>query len=103
MKFGITEIATSRKQMKSLIASRAYELFHVYAANSPATDLAVVGRFTIGLEDGNHVDLDFTARFVVVLDDSDADTKFQSVQVWTDPTEMKAAYGRAKETLGTRE
>jgi len=49
--------------------------------------------------DGNHVNVDFTARFIVTSSSPGSDTKVKFVQVWTDPTKMKAAQKRAEEAL----
>ncbi|KAL9624461.1 MAG: hypothetical protein Q9160_001424 [Pyrenula sp. 1 TL-2023] len=95
------EIATSRENNHPATASRAHHLFHISAANSPATDVVVLGKFDIGLKDGNSVDFDFTARFVVAVGAHDEEEhKLQYVQVWTDPTKMIAAFRKAEETLG---
>lgn len=97
-----TEIAASREKNHPAIASRSHQFSRIYAANSPATDLVVLGSFTIGLKGGNSVTLDFTARFVVAAGQGGEEDKFQYVQVWTDPTEMKAAFRKAEETLAKK-
>jgi hypothetical protein len=93
------EIAASRKNNSPIIASRSHQLHRVYVAESPATDLVVLGNFRIDLKDGNYVSIDFTARFVVVTGDREQEARFQFVQVWTDPTDMKVAFEKAKSTL----
>lgn len=104
------EIAASRETNHPAIASRSHRLFRVYAANSPATELVVLGRFEIWLKDGTGVGLDFTARFVVAdtanpeqgieEENSKREVRFSYVQAWTDPTEMIKAFQRASENLG---
>jgi hypothetical protein len=71
----------------------------VFASDSPATDLMVLGIFTIQLSDGSSTKMDFTARFVI--NELGPDTKLQSVQVWTDPTTMNAAFERAATAANT--
>lgn len=88
-----SEIAASRQNNSPLIVSRAHNLAKVFASNSPATDVLVLGTFTIELKDGSRTRFDFTARFVASSSTSDA--KLRMVQVWTDPTAMKAAFERA--------
>jgi hypothetical protein len=94
-----TAIAASRQQNSPVIESRSHELFRVYAADSPATDLVVLGRFEIRLKDGNTVHLDFTARFIVAQAASEGEAKLQLVRVWTEDTGMKAAIEKATATL----
>jgi hypothetical protein len=90
-----SEIASSREHNNPLIASRAHELRRVFCANSPASDLLVIGMFKIDLKDGQSVEIDFNTRFVVdQVEDRVARLKF--VQVWTDPTDMMAAMEKAK-------
>jgi hypothetical protein len=73
-------------------------LKHVFANNSPATDLVVLGNFTIGLKDDSKTTFDFTARFIVEISKPDNGPRFRFVRVWTDPTEMKAAFEKAAAT-----
>jgi hypothetical protein len=84
-----------------MVASRAHQLVRIYVANSPATDLVVLGNFKIGLKDGNSVEFDFTARFVVSAPGTGG--KFQYVEVWTDGTVMQEAVEKARQTLATGE
>jgi hypothetical protein len=62
----------------------------------------VLGKFEIGLKDGNAVPLDFTARFRIASGPGD-EAKLEHVQVWTDPTEMQAAFEKATQTLAGKE
>lgn len=59
----------------------------------------VLGKFEIGLKDGNSVDLEFTARFVVAEEEG----RLQSVEVWTDSQATKAAFEKATQTLAAKE
>jgi hypothetical protein len=79
-------------------------LHRVYVADMPATDFVVLGSFHINLKDGNHVKFDFTARFVVAREAlPEGDVRLQSVQVWTDPTDMVAAIKTATATLAAQQ
>ena len=97
-----TEISACREKNHPATASHSHELVRIYATNSPASDLLVLGSFRIGLKDGNHVDLDFTARFVTNAGQGEEE-RLQFVQVWTDPTDMIKAYEKASETLAAQE
>jgi hypothetical protein len=103
----VIAIARSRKNPSPLVTSRAHQLFRVYAADSPATDIVVLGKFIISLKDSNIVHLDFTARIITTNSTSDEEPRFQSLQVWTDPTDMTAAMSKAKASFaaenGTKE
>jgi hypothetical protein len=96
------EIAASREHNSPVVASRSHRLLRVYVAEIPAIDLVVLGSFRISLKDGNHVSIDFTARFVVATGNSEREARLQLVQVWTDPTDMKAASETAMETLAAQ-
>jgi len=83
--------------------SRSHNLFQVFAADSPARDLVVLGNFDIALKDGNNVRFDFTARFIVVPGEGEQQAAFRLAQVWTDPTDMIAAFKKATETLAAQD
>jgi hypothetical protein len=70
-------------------------LVQVFVFDSPTTDLVVLGTFTIELTDGSKTSFDFTARFVIGETKTESGPKLQSVQCWTDPTKMKAAFEKA--------
>lgn len=63
----------------------------------------VLGSFKIGLKDGNSVSFDFTARFVIAAEYGYGEDKLEFVQVWTDPTDMLAAFKTAEETLAAKD
>jgi hypothetical protein len=86
---------------RPIVASRAHQLVRIYAANSPATDLMVLGNFKIALKDGNSVEFDFTARFII--SERGTGGKFQYVEVWTDGTAMQEAVENARQTLAAGE
>jgi len=92
-------IAACRKGIHPEIVSRSHKLIKVWASDSPATDLSVLGVMKLNLVDGNNVEFDFNARFVVENDRDGEDRRLSFVQVWTDPTKSKAAIGKAKESL----
>jgi hypothetical protein len=72
-------------------------------ADTPATDVVVLGSFGISLVDGNHVKFDFTARFVVERGDlAKGEARLRSVQFWTDPTAMLKATKAAKDILASQ-
>jgi hypothetical protein len=96
-----TAIAASRGKNSPLIASRAHEFTQIFAANSPATDLVILGKFLIGYKDGNSVEVDFTARFILATGEDEG--RLKHVEVWTDSTASRAALEKAKETLGAAE
>lgn len=93
-----TEIASSRKGMSPIVAHRKYHFTQIYASNSPATDLAVLGKFEISFKDGSSIDLDFTARFIVA-----EEGRLKSVEVFTDGGATKAAYEKATKALAAKE
>jgi hypothetical protein len=62
----------------------------------------VLGRFEIGLTDGNSVIIDFTARFVIAAGQGEEE-RLQFVQVWTDSTDLLAAFKKASEKLAAQE
>jgi hypothetical protein len=95
-------IAASREGMRPTLVSRGHKLVRIYAANSPATDLLVSGSFNIALTDGNSVELDFTARFLVASEE-DEEGKLKYVEVWTDPAEMIEAFKKAQAALDAKE
>ncbi|KAJ3039399.1 hypothetical protein HDV00_012275 [Rhizophlyctis rosea] len=92
---GKEEIAASRKTMSPVIQSRQHEVVQVFASNSPATDVLVLGSLTIQLNDGSEVKTEFNAR--MVLDESGKRVKL--VVVWSDPTLMIEAFKRAAANL----
>ncbi|KAF2445846.1 hypothetical protein P171DRAFT_520574 [Karstenula rhodostoma CBS 690.94] len=93
---GRAEIAGSREHNNPLVVGRAHELRGVFCADSPASDVLVNGVFKIDVKGGQRVEMEFNARFVV----GDAEGRLGFVQVWTDPTDMKAALGEAKKGEG---
>jgi hypothetical protein len=70
-------------------------LFHVYVADTPVTDLLILGNFTIGLKGGKYINLDFTARFVAKPVESEQKARLRFVQVWTDSSKMQEAISKA--------
>jgi hypothetical protein len=68
----------------------------VFAADSPATDIVVLGNFTITLVNGSVTRFDFTARFILTTGITEGETRFASVQVWTDNAPMQSALEKAK-------
>jgi hypothetical protein len=93
-----TEIASSREHNNPIITYRKHHFNQIYAANSPATDLVVLGNFEIGLKDGNSVYLEFTARLVI----AEGEQKLRSVEVWTDGQATKAAFEKATKALAAK-
>lgn len=77
--------------MSPIVAYRKHHFTKIYANNSPATDLAVLGRFEIGFKTGSVLDLEFTARFVVDVDEG----RLKSVEVFSDGGQSKKAYEEA--------
>jgi hypothetical protein len=83
--------------MSPVVAHRKYQFTQIYATNSPATDLAILGKFVIGFKDGSSIDLDFTARFIVA-----EEGRLRSVEVFTDGGATKAAYEEATKALAAK-
>jgi hypothetical protein len=84
--------------MSPVVAYRKHYFTQIYAANSPASDIAVLGKFELGFKDGSSFDLEFTARFVVA-----EEGRLRSVEVFTDGGATKAAYEKATKALVSKE
>ena len=102
MEFDVIEIAASREKNNPLVVSRSHQIVHVYAGNSPASDLVILGNFEINLKDGSAVKLDFTARFVLATEQED-EGKVKFVEFWTDGSAMREAIEKANQTLKEKE
>ncbi|KAL1597122.1 hypothetical protein SLS60_008704 [Paraconiothyrium brasiliense] len=85
-----TDPTSGRLFAEELFAEDA--LRRVFCADSPASDVLVHGMFKIDLKDGQIVELDFNARFIM-----GEEAKIKFLQVWTDPTGMVAALKKAGE------
>lgn len=96
------EIAGSRSKLSPIIKYRKHFLNGVYATNSPATDLVVLGRFEIGYKDGSVLELDFTARFVLT-DYKGDEVKVKHAEFWSDGGETKEAFEKASKALAEKE
>lgn len=85
--------------MSPILAYRKHHFTNIYANNSPATDLAVLGSFEIGFKTGDVLDLEFTARFVVDAEEG----KLKSAEVFSDGGQSKKAFEEAMKVWGEGE
>ncbi|KAF2428614.1 hypothetical protein EJ08DRAFT_321674 [Tothia fuscella] len=97
---GYEEIAAARESKNPITESREHELVQVFAANSPATDLAVFGHFKITLKERTVIQFDFTARFIVAPERGE-EVKFEFVEVRTDGTEYKHIFDEVSQKLAS--
>ena len=81
--------------MHPVIQSREHTISYVFAANSLATDVMVVGSVVIQLKDGSEVTADFNSRLVL----ADDGKRLKFVQSWADPTAMLEAFKKAGAAL----
>ena len=93
--FSLLEIAASRKMMHPVIQSREHTISHVFAANSPATDVMVLGSVVIQLKDGSEVTGEFNSRLVL----ADDGKRLKLAHSWADPTAMLEAFKKAAAAL----
>lgn len=85
--------------MSPILAYRKHHFTKIYANNSPATDLAVLGRFEIGFKTGSVLDLEFTASFVIDAEEG----RLRSVEVFSDGGQSKGAFEEAMRIWEERE
>ncbi|KIW13564.1 hypothetical protein PV08_08752 [Exophiala spinifera] len=80
---GHAEIQKSRDNGWSVIKTRCHKLIRVYAFDSSATDLLIIGSAVQGLANGKSVSGEWAAR--ICLDQGAEDSvKIKSHQVWAD-------------------
>jgi hypothetical protein len=95
------EIATSRYgPTNGLIAFRNHTIHRVYASNSPATDIVLLGHLRLKLADETSVEGEFVAR--MVLDEKEqkkGEERLALVKIWSDPSPFVNAFKRVGEHL----